>query len=262
MAVVRANYVKRNENERATATANIRYIQQRPGRDKETLTRSLFGGAGFLSRYEAYQWIKDAPEGTYFYRLKLSPDPGGEDTKRDLKMQQLTRTMMQRLAKRLKTPIPWAAALHDDHTDIRHVHILAAIPRRLHPYELECLIKEATQLCAQQRRSLDRGMSRLPWHAPPVQQPLTTGKSPALPPLSAGSLAGSVAHRHALSHSLPHWGRPPNIAQTSCTCPRCHFPQTHDRRGIHSCPSCGLLLHKKKAPTLPRRKGRGWERSR
>jgi hypothetical protein len=76
----------------------------------------------------------------YFYRLKLSPDPSKEDTKRDLNMQKLTRQMMQRLEKRLKTTIPWAGSLHDDHTNKRHVYILAAIPRRLQKYELEALI--------------------------------------------------------------------------------------------------------------------------
>ena len=121
MAVVRANYVKRGRNERKVAKANIRYIQERPGRDKEKLTRTLFGAADSMGRYEAYQFINDAPKGTFFYRLKLSPDPATEDTKRDLHMQKLTRQMMQRLEKRLKTTIPWAGALHDDHTDKRHI---------------------------------------------------------------------------------------------------------------------------------------------
>src|SRR4051812_13834219 len=190
MAVVRANYCKRGGGERGTAKANIRYIQARPGRDKEKLTRSLFGEAGFLSRYEAYQFIdEEAKKGSYFYRLKLSPDPAGEDTKRDLKMQKLTRTMMRSLEKRLKTTIPWAAALHDDHTNIRHLHILAAIPRRLQTNELEFLIREATRICEQQRRYLDRGQSRLPWLTPPSQQPLKTGKyTSSLSSLSAGSL--------------------------------------------------------------------------
>jgi hypothetical protein len=66
MAVVRANYVKRNENERITAKANIRYIQERPGRDKDKLTRTLFGAAGSMGRYEAYQFINDAPKGTSY----------------------------------------------------------------------------------------------------------------------------------------------------------------------------------------------------
>jgi hypothetical protein len=177
-------------------------------------------------------------------------------------MQKLTRTMMQRLEKQLKTPLPWAAAVHDDHTDIRHVHILAAIPRRLQTNELEFLIKEATRICEQQRRYLDRGQSRLPWRTPPSQQPLKTGKYPSsLSSLSAGSLADRQAFRNSLSDPLPQWGRSPKRAPASCTCPRCHFPQVHEKRGSHSCPSCGFLLHKKREQTLQRRKGGGWERS-
>jgi hypothetical protein len=261
MAVVRANYVKRNENERATAKANIRYIQQRPGRDKEKLTRSLFGAAGFIGRYEAFQFIKDAPKGTYFYRLKLSPDPAGEDSKRDLNMQKLTRTMMHRLEKRLKTPIPWAAALHDDHTNIRHVHILAALPRALNKYELEYLIQEATRICEHQRRYLDRGKSRLPWQQQKTQQPLKSGKYTALSYFSAGNRRDGQTYRNSMFQPLPRGGRAPKIAYTSCTCPRCHFPQHHDSRGVHSCPTCGLMLHKKKELTLTRSRERGLERS-
>jgi hypothetical protein len=251
MAVVRANYVKRGAGERATAKANIRYIQQRPGRDKEQLTRALFGAAGFLSRYEAYQFIKDAPKGTYFYRLKLSPDPGREDSKRDLNMQKLTRQMMRRLEKRLGTGLPWAAALHDDHTDIRHVHILAAIPRRLQTYELEFLIREATQLSLSQRRFLDRGEPRLTWQEPELQQTMKSGEY---------RFSLSEPRRDYRTGLLPRrsrWGSPPPLP-VSCTCPRCHFPQIHDRRGIHSCPSCGFLMHKKKEPRLERRKRGKW----
>jgi hypothetical protein len=57
MAVVNANYVKRNENERQTAKGNIYYIQNRPGRERQGQPRTLFGAAGFLGRYEAYQFI-------------------------------------------------------------------------------------------------------------------------------------------------------------------------------------------------------------
>src|SRR4029453_6135933 len=156
MAVVKANYVRKGIGERETAKANIRYIQERPGKNKEKLNRPLFNNAGFLGRVEAYQFIDEAAkERRYFYRLKFSPDPLKEDTKRDLNMRKLTRQMMQYLEKRFKTTIPWAGALHDDHTDIRHVHILAAFPRRLKKYELEALIRQASTLCREQRRALE-----------------------------------------------------------------------------------------------------------
>src|SRR4030095_16429181 len=254
MAVVKANYVKRGKNERKIAKANIRYIQERPGRDKEKLTRTLFGAAGSMGRYEAYQFISDAPKGTYFYRLKLSPDPATEDTKRDLHMQKLTRQMMQRLEKRLKTAIPWAGSLHDDHTDIRNVHILAALPRRLQKYELEALIRETTTICKEQRRELEPGFERAQWRETSRQprtpfqslqfgkrRSLTTGRQTPKPRVLAGG--GGSAKTHA-----------------SCTCPHCHFPQSHNSHGAHNCVSCGWTLHKKRELSL-QRKERGWERS-
>jgi hypothetical protein len=248
MAVVVGNYCKKGAGERQLAKANIYYIQTRPGVNKERLSRTLFGASFSMGRREAYQLITEAPTGTFFYRLKLSPDPAREDTKRDLNMQTLTRYMMNRLEKRLNTALPWTAALHDDHTNIRHVHILAAIPRRLQQYELEFLIREATQLSLSQRRFLDRGESRLPWQQPSSWPRLKTGTY--------------TAHRSRIPASVPHGGGPARSMHTTCTCPRCHMPQTHERqRGIHQCMSCGLMLHKKRAVSLQARKGRGLERA-
>ena len=260
MAVVRANYLKRGKDERATAKANIRYIQERPGRDKEKLTRTLFGAAGSMGRYEAYQFINDAPKGTYFYRLKLSPDPAIEDTKRDLHMQKLTRNMMQRLEKRLKTAIPWAGALHDDHTDKRHVHILAAIPRRLQKYELEALIREATTICREQRRDLDLSLDRHVSGLQRTHRRKGLQRSTTSQPRNIGTRPHLMATRQ--DHKSPQINRGvrPASIQNTCTCPRCHFPQSHDRHGVHSCVSCGRILHKKRELTL-QRKGRGWDRS-
>lgn len=251
MAVVRANYCRKGATERKIAKANIYYIQNRPGREKEQSTRTLFGASGTMGRAEAYQFITDAPKGTYFYRLKLSPDPKTEDMKRDLHMQKLTRAMMQRLEKRLKTAIPWVAALHDDHTDIRHVHILAAIPARLQKYELEFLIREATQACLLQRRGLDKGASRLPWQEHSPARPLKIGKH--------------IAYRNQRNHqsALPRGGGA-SLPHSSCTCPRCHMPHSHNgQQGSHQCTVCGLMLHKKKELRLQieSRKGRGRERS-
>jgi len=252
MAVVRANYCQKGATERKIAKANISYIQTRPGRDKERLIRILFGPSGNMGRREANQCITDAPQGTYFYRLKLSPDPNREDIKRDLSMQKLTRAMMIRLEKRLKTAIPWAAALHDDHTDIRHVHILAAIPKRLQTYELEFLIREATALTLAQRRYLDRGVSRLPWQEGSPQRPLKIGKY--------------TAHRYQENHQSQHAPRANGISrpQIVCACPRCHMPHAHNgQKGSHQCIACGLMLHSKKEQSLTKQqgKGRGLERS-
>jgi hypothetical protein len=246
MAVVIANYCKRGKGERKLAKENIAYIQNRPGRGRERLTRTLFGASGSMGRAEAYQFITEAPKGTYYYRLKLSPDPREEDVKRDLNMQKLTRAKMKRLEMWLKTSLTWAAALHDDHTDIRHVHILAAIPRRLRTYDLEFLIREATQLSLRERRFLDRGVSRLPWQEHVLSPRLKTGKYTA------------TRHQHAQLEQAGETRR----TQGSCSCSRCHMPHSHNRqRGNHQCIACGLMLHKKKEQSLTKGQGRRLERT-
>ena len=179
-----------------------------------------------------------------------------EDAKRDLNMQKLTRQMMQSLEKRLKTTIPWAGALHDDHTDIRHVHILAAIPRRLQKYELESLIREASTICQEQRRELEPGLERAEWRET-AKQPRTTYQSL------------KFSKRHSMPLKRQDQTRKPLVlagggsstkTHASCTCPHCHFPQSHNSQGPHNCVSCGWTLHKKRELTL-QRKGREWERS-
>jgi hypothetical protein len=253
MAVVKANYVKKGIGERVTAKANIRYIQERPGKDKEKLTRPLFDSAGLIGKHEAYQFIDtEAKKGRYFYRFKLSPDPIKEDTKRDLNMQKLTRQMMIRLEKRLKTTIPWAGALHDDHTDIRHVHILAAIPRRLQKYELEALIRETTTICREQRRELEPGKERAQWRDS-VRQPQTYQSRMFNKRLSLPMQAQVQSPPRTQGGGFRR-----EKFEPSCICPRCHFPQLHN--GSHQCVSCGSVLHKKREQGL-QRKGRGWERS-
>jgi hypothetical protein len=255
MAVVKANYVRKGKGERVKAKANIRYIQERPGRDKEKLTRPLFNNAGVLGRHEAYQFIdEEGRKGRYFYRRKLSPDPIKEDTKRDLNMQKLTRQMMLSLEKRLKTTIPWAGALHDDHTDIRHVHILAAIPRRLQRHELESLIREASAICQEQWRELEPGLERAEWREI-SRQPRTPYQS-----LKFGKRRSLTARRQTRAPLVLAGGGGSAKAHASCTCPRCHFPQSHNSLGAHNCVSCGSTLHKKRELTL-QRKGREWERS-
>jgi hypothetical protein len=255
MAVVKANYVRKGRSERVTAKANIRYIQERPGRDKEKLTRPLFNNAGVLGRLEAYQFIdEEGRKGRFFYRLKLSPDPVKEDTKRDLNMQKLTRQMMQSLEKRLKTTIPWAGALHNDHTDKRHVHILAAIPRRLQKYELESLIREASTMCQEQRRQLEPGLERVEWRET-ARHPRTPYQS-----LKFGKRRSLTAGRQTQKPLVQAGGGASAKTHTSCTCPHCHFPQSHNSQGVHNCVSCGWTLHKKRERSL-QRKGREWERS-
>jgi hypothetical protein len=80
-------------------------------------------------------------------------------------MRALTMTTMQTIeeiiaAQGITTLVVWVAAVHDDHTDKNHVHALAAIQGRLDKPDLQRLIAETTHACLEQRRELDRALSR------------------------------------------------------------------------------------------------------
>ena len=160
MAVVTANFVKRGKVGNAKVKATIRYIQHRPGKDHTRLTRTLFGSDGPMQRLEAYQFIDEAPKGTVFFRIVVSPDPEQEDRHRDLDMRQIAQMTMQTIEARVRTPVIWAAVVHDDHTDKRHIHALAAVQGRLDKPDLACLIEATTQACLEQRRERDLVLER------------------------------------------------------------------------------------------------------
>ena len=158
MAVIKANYVKRGKVGNAKAKDTIRYIQHRSGKDNERVMRPLFTSDSPMTRLEAYQFIDEAPKGTHFYTIIVSPDPTMEDTYHDLDMRALTIATMQTVAEIVQTPVIWVAAIHDDHTDKNHVHALAALNRRLERPELDQIRQSTTQACLEQRRELDRSL--------------------------------------------------------------------------------------------------------
>jgi hypothetical protein len=155
MAVVTANFVKRGKIGNEKVKATIRYIQHRPGKDHERVIRTLFNSDGPMQRLEAYQFIDEAPKGTVFFRIVINPDPEQEDRHRDLDMRAIAQTTMLTIEQRVQTPVMWAAAVHDDHTDKRHIHALVAVQGRLERPDLACLIEETTQACLEQRRDRD-----------------------------------------------------------------------------------------------------------
>src|SRR6266702_411911 len=138
------------------AKANIKYIQHRPGNDSAKATRTLFGWDGAMGRYESYRMVDAAEKGSSFFRIKISPDPKTEDTKRDLSLREVTETIMQTFEERIRRPVEWVAAEHDDHTPKRHVHVLAMARGRLNREDLQAIIHKATEACRAQRQELDR----------------------------------------------------------------------------------------------------------
>ena len=153
MAVVVLNFVKKRKHERATAKANVKYIENRTGKDGQKITRELFGSFGQMSRQQAYEMIDQAEEGSTFFRVKICPDSKKEDMEHDLLLREITRKTMD-IEEKLGKSVAWVAAIHDDHTDKRHVHVLAVAKARFLPAQE--MIRTATEACLEQRKERDR----------------------------------------------------------------------------------------------------------
>jgi len=151
VAVVTSNYTRR----RGAAKAHIRYIEHRPGRDGARLTRTLFDTDGRMTRQEAYTLIDNAQPGSAFFRFVISPDPAQEDTNHDLLLREITGHTMGILDRRQGRPVSYIAAIHADHTRLRHIHVLAIVEGRLEKQDFPALTKAATQAALEQRWELD-----------------------------------------------------------------------------------------------------------
>ena len=151
MAIAKASYTKSPQG----AKASIRSIAHRPAREQERITRELWTKDGPVEKTEAYHLIDQAPAGSFFYRLALSPDPAREDGPRDLYLRSVTETTMEELAERTWKPVAWVATTHADHAPHRHVHIIAVVHSKLQREDLRALTNRATQECREQRLERD-----------------------------------------------------------------------------------------------------------
>jgi hypothetical protein len=151
MAIVKASYTRNSR----IAKAATRYIESRPGKDGARIVRTLFTADGKVQRAEVYDMIDQADKNSYFFRLVISPDPMREDKDKNLSLREITERTMQRLEDRFQQPLQWAAAIHADHTDTRHVHVIAIVPERLQVQDFQRMRSAATEEAREQRRQLD-----------------------------------------------------------------------------------------------------------
>jgi hypothetical protein len=151
MAIVKINYTK----SRGAAKATIRYLTHRPGRDGQKTVRAIYGIDGPLYKSDAYHMIDQARREVVFFRIVISPDPKSEDTNKDLYLSHLIEQTMLTLEERLKKHVPFIAVEHNDHTDNRHVHVLACVAGKLFPQDFTALRAAATEAALTQRRERD-----------------------------------------------------------------------------------------------------------
>jgi len=152
MAIFKASYTRTA----GAAKGNIRYIQNRPGKDGEKIIRTLYTWDGKIERRDAYELIDEAEKGSYFFRLVISPDPVKEDTNRDIYLRTVLEQTMRGIEDRIGTSIHWIAANHQDHAPQRHMHILAILPRKLTRDDLFAGRSIATQAALDQRQEQDK----------------------------------------------------------------------------------------------------------
>ena len=150
-AIVKASYTKSVGG----AKAFIRYIAHRPAREQERTSRQLWTMDAPLEKTEAYHLIDQAPPGSFFYRLALSPDPLREDGPRDLYLRSVTEATMEEVAERTGKSVAWVATTHADHSPHRHTHVLAVVQGRLTSADLRAVTQRATTACREQRFERD-----------------------------------------------------------------------------------------------------------
>jgi len=151
MTIVKASFTRNGR----VAKAATRYIENRPGKDGARIVRTLFTADGKVQRAEVYDMIDQANKNSYFFRLVISPDPEREDSDKNLSLRELTERTMQSLEDRFRQPLQWAAAVHADHAEHRHVHAIAIVPQRLNVQDFQRMRSAATEEALEQRRQLD-----------------------------------------------------------------------------------------------------------
>jgi hypothetical protein len=154
VTIVKASYTRAL----ADAKRYVRYIAHRSAGRPGRVARELWNDQGRIDRLRAYDMLDHQPQGrgTSYFRFAISPDPRVEDRRRDLDVRTLTSRTMRELEDRLGGRVEWVAALHDDHADHRHAHVLAVVRGTVRSDDLHALAAEATSAAREQRRTLDR----------------------------------------------------------------------------------------------------------
>ena len=99
--------------------------------------------------------IDKASRGSVFFRMIFSPHPTREDTYQDLPIQRIFENTVRQLQLRLGKQIRYLAVLHDDHTDICHIHSILVLRGRITRDDIKALRAFATDSALLERRARD-----------------------------------------------------------------------------------------------------------
>jgi hypothetical protein len=136
--VVKARYSRGVASAIRLAKGHVRYAVHRPNEQGRRQYRELWDRDGRISRQTGYERLDDARPADYVYRLTLSPHPEHQDLNRRLDLQAWTRSMMRQLEEQADQQLVWFAAAHE-HSDHRHIHVVAVTGRRLEVPDFQAL---------------------------------------------------------------------------------------------------------------------------
>jgi hypothetical protein len=221
MAIVKVKYTR----DPVKIKEHLRYIVHRPGKDREHLTRQLFNAFDTTDKISTYERI-DATKHPIFFKIIINLDPKREDTRKDLDLPHLTRHTLRKMESLIGRDVPFIAVMHDDHTDLRHIHAIGMVQGRIAKAEfakIKTLWLTATEEARSQRRQRDRVREH------PRVQFLTQARIRTQPVLTKRREHGYKPLR--IQHGCYHcgYGDRSGIPSHWQYCPSCHKPLNQEK---------------------------------
>jgi hypothetical protein len=221
MAIVKVKYTR----DPIKIKEHLRYIVHRPGKDREHVRRELFDTYDRVDKAHAYRMI-DATKHPLFFKIILNFDAKKEDTCNDLDLEHITRQTLRQMQRLIGREVPFVAAIHDDHTPLRHIHAIALVQGKVAKADfqkLKTLRLTATDEARSQRRQRDRVREH------PRVQYLTQARMLSQPVLTKRREHGYKPLR--IQHGCDHcgYGDMSGIPIHWQYCPSCHKPLTQEK---------------------------------
>lgn len=152
-AVVKASY-GRGKPAVGAAKAHVAYLVHRPDAWGNRQYRDLFGSLD-VDKQAAYEAVDRAgDDGSYVYRVVLSPDPREQDADKTLDLRSWGEAIMAK-AEAEHPGMRWFAVEHQD-PDHRHVHVVALSADRLDVSDFRSMRTAADDNAREQFRLRDR----------------------------------------------------------------------------------------------------------
>jgi hypothetical protein len=221
MAIVKVKYTR----DPVKIKEHLRYIVHRPGKDREHLTRQLFNAFDTTDKISTYERI-DATKHPIFFKIIINPDPKREDTRKDLDLPHLTRHTLRKMESLIGRDVPFIAVMHDDHTDLRHIHAIGMVQGRIAKAEfakIKTLWLTATEEARSQRRQRDRVREH------PRVQYLTQARMLSQPVFSQNHHRSYIPLRMQHGCDYCGYGQFTGIPTYRRYCPSCHKPLNQEK---------------------------------